>query len=369
MSEIDLIQVDKVTEKVVIKDENVFEAVTSRINDHDDNGSLDSDPIDDASSDSENSDRGDKSDQEDLGAKLAGISISSDSGPLENLARKLSCNHFKNVIVLTGAGVSVSAGIPDFRTPGTGLYDNLQKYDLPYPEAVFDLDFYKRNPRPFLMLAKELWPRTVLDGGTISPTLAHCFLRLLEKKDCLLRCYTQNIDGLEVLAGVSPERVMECHGHFRSASCIRCKSPYDGNKCRDFILNQDHVDVDAVKAPRCLKCKAMVKPDIVFFGEGLPSRFFDLLSGGDCDQCDLLIVMGTSLMVYPVASIPEQVTFKCPRLLINRELVGTFNEKNDRDIFHPGNCDDSVRELCSLAGWENDLYEIYNNLPKPKCTN
>lgn len=86
-------------------------------------------------------------------------------------------------------------GIPDFRTPGTGLYDNLQKYNLPYPEAVFDLDFYKRNPGPFLLLAKELWPRTVEDGGTISPTISHCFVSLLEKKNLLSRCYTQNIDG------------------------------------------------------------------------------------------------------------------------------------------------------------------------------
>ena len=96
----------------------------------------------------------------------------------------------ENVVVLSGAGVSVAAGIPDFRTPGTGLYDNLQKYNLPYPEAVFDVGFYKDNPQPFCSLAKEIWP-----GITHSPTLTHSFMSLLASKGKLLRAYTQNIDG------------------------------------------------------------------------------------------------------------------------------------------------------------------------------
>jgi len=85
-----------------------------------------------------------------------------------------------------GAGVSCNAGIPDFRSPGTGLYDNLQKYDLPFPEAVFDLGFYGRNPDPFVHLASELWP-----GLRHSPTITHSFIALLERKGLLLRNYTQ----------------------------------------------------------------------------------------------------------------------------------------------------------------------------------
>jgi NAD-dependent SIR2 family protein deacetylase len=74
----------------------------------------------------------------------------------------------------------------DFRTEGTGLYDNLQKYNLPYPEAVFDLSFYMNNPDPFVQLASELWP-----GLRHSPTVTHSFIALLEKKGMLLRNYTQ----------------------------------------------------------------------------------------------------------------------------------------------------------------------------------
>ena len=134
---------------------------------------------------------------------LGGVSIASKrrlheiSAPesIKSIAELLSSNKYKNIIILTGAGVSCNAGIPDFRTPGTGLYDNLSKYNLPFPEAVFDLGFYKNNPDPFVQLASELWP-----GLKHSPTITHSFIALLEKKGLLLRNYTQNIDMLDVLA-------------------------------------------------------------------------------------------------------------------------------------------------------------------------
>jgi len=277
---------------------------------------------------------------------------------LQELAEKLSSGKFKRVMILSGAGVSCSAGIPDFRTPGTGLYDNLQRYNLPQAEAVFDVDFYRHNPRPFVSLARELWP-----GQSVHlPTLTHCFVRLLEEKGLLLRNYTQNIDGLEVLAGVSEDRVFECHGHFRTASCIDCGRSYDGNLCQEKILNEN-------VAPTCKRCGGLVKPDIVFFGENLPPAFFPLLEK-DIDALDrdgLLIVMGTSLEVMPVAAIPNMVERGCSRLLLNRELVGDFADRfveKSPKLFVPCDCDSGVRYLCRFAGWESELDSIYNEVQK-----
>lgn len=81
---------------------------------------------------------------------------------------------------------------PQFRTPGTGLYDNLQKYNIPNPTAIFDLEYFHKDPKPFFELAKELYPNT-----KYHPCHAHLFVRLLHEKGLLLRMYTQNIDGLE----------------------------------------------------------------------------------------------------------------------------------------------------------------------------
>lgn len=252
---------------------------------------------------------------------------------------------------------AVAAGIPDFRTPGTGLYDNLAKYNLPYPEAVFDVNFYRNNPQPFTSLAKEIWP-----GMIHSPTLTHSFISLLEKKGKLLRVYTQNIDGLEVIAELPPDRIVECHGHFRSASCIDChKSAPDMKAVVTSITQQG-------KPPVCTHCGGYVKPDIVFFGEGLPSRFHRLLKP-DMTKADLLIVLGTSLMVAPVSMIPEMVDRqKCKRVLLNRELVGNLdlagkknkhNKKLQQDIFQKGDCDDSIVTLSQLLGWHDELKELH----------
>ena len=228
-------------------------------------------------------------------------------------------------------------------------YDNLEKYNLPYPEAVFDLSFYQTNPQPFVSLAKELWP-----GRTHSPTLSHSFVSLLDSKNLLVRNYTQNIDGLEVLAGVSESKLVECHGHFRASSCTNCGVPMDVKDCYSAI-------VDMEKVPICTKCGSYVKPDIVFFGESLPVRYQKCIRE-DLVKTDLLIVMGTSLKVAPVSLIPEMVNTSCRRVLFNRELVGDFVPPgvhgNYRDVFWEGDCDDGIRKLCELLGWETELLEL-----------
>jgi len=178
---------------------------------------------------------------------------------------------------------------------------------------------------------------------------------LLSQKGRLLRNYSQNIDGLEFIAGIPADEIVECHGHFRTASCIRCGTEYDSDKCKQIILEEE-------KAPKCRKCGFNVKPDIVFFGEDLPSRFHKLLRN-DLANADLLLIMGTSLMVAPVSLIPERVSRSCRRVLVNRELVGDIDPSEDedtegRDVWLGGDCDESVLQLCRLLGWETELYKL-----------
>lgn len=265
---------------------------------------------------------------------------------LDKIVESLKDEKYKNVLVVAGAGVSCSAGIPDFRTPGSGLYDNLHKYDLPYPEAIFDVDFYRQNPMPFVTLSKEIWP-----GVKYRPTLTHCFFSLLDKKGMLQRVYTQNIDGLEAVAGVNPDRMVECHGHFRNASCINCGTPHDAEDCKSSMLEKG-------EAPSCNSCGGLVKPTIVFFGEVMPNRFSDLVHF-DVATSDLVVVLGTSLLVAPVANIPDWVKSDTHRLLINREMVGSFHGDKPTDVFLEGDCDESVRKLCQLVGWEEELDQLY----------
>lgn len=114
----------------------------------------------------------------------------------------------------------IAAGIPDFRSPNTGLYANLDKYKLPHPQAIFEINFFKENPEPFFVLAKELLP----EG--FKPTVSHYFIRLLHEKGMLLRHYTQNIDTLERIAGLPYDKLVEAHGSFHTGKCLKCRMPY-----------------------------------------------------------------------------------------------------------------------------------------------
>lgn len=154
----------------------------------------------------------------------------------------------QNVIVMAGAGLSTAAGIPDFRTPGTGLYYQLEKYELPDPQAVFDIDYFRTRPEPFHMLAREMWP------GKFAPTDAHAFIRLLADEGKLLRCYTQNIDGLERLAGVPPDKLVECHGTFATAHAI------DPPK-KEFEIGWYKAQLDSGNVQiRCPETNSLIKP-------------------------------------------------------------------------------------------------------------
>jgi len=288
---------------------------------------------------------------------------------IAGVAKYIAEGHAKNIIVMCGAGISVSAGIPDFRTPGTGLYYNLQKYNLPRPECLFTLDYFRENPKPFFEFAKCLYP------GQYHPTLTHYFIRLLHQHGLLLRNFTQNIDTLEEVAGIPRDKCVFCHGSFAEAHCIKCGKEYTPKFVRDKVF--------ANEIATCESCGSYVKPDIVFFGEKLPVEFFKK-SDEDFPKCDLLIVMGTSLKVQPFASLIGMVSDDVPRLLINMEVVGAkpapppadapeqelfayrtsplfaFNDpENRRDALFKGACDDGIIALAKALGWDKELQEMF----------
>ncbi|XP_059142877.1 NAD-dependent protein deacetylase sirtuin-1-like [Physella acuta] len=265
----------------------------------------------------------------------------------------------KKIMVLTGAGVSVSCGIPDFRSRD-GVYARLAKDfpNLPDPQAMFDIHFFRSDPRPFFKFAKEIYP------GQFQPSPCHHFIRLLEEKEKLLRNYTQNIDTLEQVAGI--QRIVQCHGSFATATCAVCGHKVGSDAIKEDIFNQ--------VIPQCPRCSpanvnAVMKPDIVFFGESLPEHFHNQMAA-DKDECDLLIVIGSSLKVRPVALIPNSLPAHVPQVLINRERLHHFNF----DVELLGNCDGIIAELCRRLGpgWDHlappgpPLNEVsLSSLPSP----
>ncbi|KAI8613561.1 DHS-like NAD/FAD-binding domain-containing protein [Chytriomyces sp. MP71] len=321
---------------------------------------------------------------------------------IEAFVAHLREQNLKRIIVMTGAGISTSAGIPDFRSPSTGLYANLAKYNLPYPEAVFSINYFRKSPKPFFTLAKELYP------GCFRPTVCHYFIRLLAEEGMLLRCYTQNIDTLERVAGIDESYIVEAHGSFAGAKCVgKYRKPAtatpaassdatDGGDTTaaeeeaasdsdsDYFMEEsdfkacgkefsqdwvkEHVFTDRI--PECDRCEGIVKPNITFFGESLPQRFHSM-AVTDFGTCDALIVIGTSLQVQPFAGLINRVTGKVPRLLMNMELVGVegisstrgFDFEGDRheyrrDALYLGTADSGCEKLAELLGYGDRLKEL-----------
>lgn len=134
-----------------------------------------------------------------------------------------------NVMIVTGAGVSVSCGIPDFRSE-TGIYSRLKDYDLDDPQQMFDIQYFRESPEIFYSFAKELYP------SNYEPSPSHLFVKLIEDKGKLLRNYTQNIDTLEHKANI--KRVVNCHGSFATASCVTCGYQCEGKEIEKYIFEQ-----------------------------------------------------------------------------------------------------------------------------------
>jgi NAD-dependent SIR2 family protein deacetylase len=302
------------------------------------------------------------------------------------LVEKILSGNYKNVIVMTGAGISTAAGIPDFRSPKIGLYATLkemQSLKFRSPTFVFDIGVFMSDPKPFWWIFNKLWPKNEWP----LPTDMHYFISLLNEKGILLRSYTQNVDGLEIQAGLPDEKLIQCHGTLTSAHCKDCGAEVSFAEClRQVQPNMERPDneIGDTVVPHCPSCGGEhVKPDVTFFGESLPPKFYRYLKS-DFDKCDLLIVSGTALEVWPFAGLITHVKADVPRFVINLKPVkaksgflgrtwnfiksaatlflNDYNEEFEygegRDFFIGGDCQDAAREIIEKASWKEDFERI-----------
>jgi NAD-dependent deacetylase len=209
----------------------------------------------------------------------------------------------QKILVFSGAGMSTESGIPDFRSPG-GVWS---KYDP--SDFYFDKIISSEKTR------EKYWEMSTEFFGTMKdavPNRAHLAIKALEDRGKLLAIVTQNIDNLHHKAGNSPEKIIEIHGTAFSVSCLSCAKKYDRVEIQKRLNS-------GVKVPYCDICAGILKPDTISFGQAMPKhKMADALRYA-C-ECDLCIVLGSSLVVYPAASVPMHAVQNGARLIIiNRD--------------------------------------------------
>jgi NAD-dependent deacetylase len=230
-----------------------------------------------------------------------------------------------SVVAMTGAGISVPSGIPDFRSPGTGLWENVN------PMEVAHIDVFRSDPERFWHFYGARFQS--LEG--IEPNPAHDALARLERAGLLEAVITQNIDRLHARAGT--KELVEVHGTIAHSSCLRCGLRYEIGEVQARLEQDEH------GVPRC-DCGAALKPDVVLFGEYLPAdalRRAELL----CQKADVLICIGTSLEVYPVAGLPDLTLSRGGKLAILTQ--GPTGLDDQASVRMNG---DVVEELGALLG-------------------
>jgi NAD-dependent deacetylase len=202
----------------------------------------------------------------------------------------------KHAVALTGAGHSTPSGIPDFRSPGSGLWSQVDPMEVASIQALY------RDP--------EAWYKWYHERGTMfldaQPNPAHNALAELEEMGRLQAVITQNIDNLHQKAG--SKRVIELHGNTQEAICL---------KCGDIILSRLLWEryVQERQVPRCEKCSGMMKPNVILFGEMLPEEALDA-AWEEAQLCDLMLIAGTSLQVTPAAHLPLMARRSGAKLVI-----------------------------------------------------
>ena len=188
------------------------------------------------------------------------------------------------IVGFTGAGVSAESGIPTYRGESDGLW---KEYDA---NIYANISVFKKDPTYFWSFFRDVRYRTLVDS---SPNAAHHTLAKLEQMGKLHTVITQNIDGLHKEAGNT--NVIELHGNTRVIGCLDCEADYD--------FETIHARIKEQMPPLCDKCDGMLKPRVTFFGEQLPTGAMENAAYA-CANCDLMIVVGSTLAVFPAASLP-----------------------------------------------------------------
>ena len=228
----------------------------------------------------------------------------------------------KRIVFFGGAGVSTESGLKDFRSKD-GLYN--QKYDYP-PEEILSHSFFINHTDEFYKFYREK-----LDIGNLVPNITHIVLSKLEESHKLSSVITQNIDGFHQIAG--SKNVLELHGSIHRNYCMKCHKFYD----KDYVFKRNDI-------PKC-DCGGLIKPDVVLYEEGLDDDTVNKTID-EIKKCDLLIIAGTSLNVYPAASFINFFNGK-HMVLINKdttlydsicdlvihEKLGIVFKKIDKEIF------------------------------------
>lgn len=271
---------------------------------------------------------------------------------IDKIAALIKNGSIKRIVVIAGAGISTSGGYPDFRTPNTGIYAKIAKMKLlPYPEAIFSAHYFKHTPEPFFAFLRGVMQLN------FRPTVTHAFIALLQRMGVLEMVFTQNIDALERAAGIPDGKIMAAHGQFGSQRCMLCKTTWSTERFERVVKSG--------QVPRCdnADCNGPIKPDTVMFGEPLSPKFdqsTDILK-----VADLVLVIGTSLKVHPVAGLPSLAAPGVPRVLINRDAAGDLGSRPD-DVLLFNDCDKTVKAFADSLGWRKELEDIWKEVgPQP----
>ncbi len=229
----------------------------------------------------------------------------------------------RHAVVLTGAGISTPSGIPDFRSPGSGLWE---KDD---PMEVASIYALRQNPRRFYEWVRPL----IALMRQAQPNPAHIALARLEAAGRIQAVITQNIDGLHQRAG--SRVVLELHGHLRTATCLNCFRQVPAEGLEEVV--------ERGEVPRCSVCGGVMKPDTILFGEQLPTEVF-IAAMEHARRADLMLVVGSSLMVMPAAKLPA-VTHASGGALLIFNQQSTYADAFAAAVFHA----DVVETLPRLA--------------------